>query len=72
VVEIAEKHGKTPAQVMIRWNLQRGTVPIPKANRREHMEENIDVFDFELDKTDMAALDRLNEHYSSLGELPYD
>lgn len=69
---IAGKYDKTPAQLLIRWNLERGTVPIPKANRRSHLEENIDVFDFELSAADMAALDDLNERYSSLGTLPYD
>jgi 2,5-diketo-D-gluconate reductase A len=68
---IAGKHGKTPAQVLIRWNLQRGVVPLPKANRREHLAENIQVFDFKLDEEDLAALDGFNEHFSSLGKLPY-
>lgn len=67
---IAGGHGKSPGQVLVRWNLQRGTVPLPKANRREHLEENIAVFDFVLDEDDLAALDGLNEHYSSLGKLP--
>ncbi|WP_028032188.1 aldo/keto reductase [Chelativorans sp. J32] len=71
LLEIAEKYDRTPAQVMIRWNLQRGTVPIPKANQRRHLEENIAVFDFALDEDDLDALDSLNEHFSSLGRLPY-
>ncbi|MCT7374994.1 aldo/keto reductase [Chelativorans salis] len=69
--EIAGKHGKSPAQVLIRWNLQRGTAAVPKANQRAHLEENIDVFDFELSEDDMARLDGLNERFSSLGRLPY-
>jgi len=69
--EIAASHGKSPAQILIRWNLQRGTVPLPKANRREHLEEDIDVFAFALGDNEMAALGRLNERYSSLGSLPY-
>jgi len=68
---IAEVYDKTPAQVILRWNLQRGTVPLPKANRREHLVENLDVFDFEIDETHMHELDDLNERYSSLGSLPY-
>jgi 2,5-diketo-D-gluconate reductase A len=68
---VAERYGKTPAQILIRWNLQRGTVPIPKANRTDHLEENIRVFDFELDEEDLTALEGLNEEYSSLGTLPY-
>jgi diketogulonate reductase-like aldo/keto reductase len=69
--DIAARHGKTPAQVLIRWDLQRGVVPIPKANRHDHLEENLDVFDFELSNRDMADLNALNERYSALGKLPY-
>jgi 2,5-diketo-D-gluconate reductase A len=69
--EIAARYGRTPAQILIRWNLQLGTVPLPKANHKEHLDENIDVFDFEINDADMAALNGLNEHYSSLGSLPY-
>lgn len=69
--EVADKYGKTPAQVLIRWNLQIGTVPIIKANQPAHQEENIAVFDFTLSEEDMARLNSLNQHYSTLGELPY-
>lgn len=72
LVEIAEHYNKTPAQILIRWNLQHGVVPLPKANRKEHLEENLNVFDFRIDVPDMATLDGLNERYSSLGTLPYD
>lgn len=71
LAEIAEVYGKTPAQILIRWNLQRGTVPLPKANRTEHFRENIDVFDFEISADDMSRLGRLDENYSALGGLPY-
>ena len=69
---IASTYDKTPAQVLIRWNLQRGTVPLPKANQREHLKENMHVFDFEISTDDMTTINGLNEHYSSLGSLPYD
>jgi diketogulonate reductase-like aldo/keto reductase len=68
---VAEAHGKTAAQVILRWNLQQGTVPLPKANRVEHLKENLDIFDLELTEEDMEALSTLNEQYSSLGSLPY-
>jgi len=68
---IAARYDKTPAQLLIRWNLQLGTVPLPKANRRRHLEENIAVFDFEIASDDMESLNALNERYSSLGTLPY-
>jgi diketogulonate reductase-like aldo/keto reductase len=69
--EIAAQRGKTAAQVLIRWNLQLGTVPLPKANRLDHLEENFAVFDFELSEEDMGRLNELNESYSALGSLPY-
>ena len=68
---IARRHRKSPAQVLLRWNLQLGTVPLPKAARIEHQRENLDVFDFELDEEEIVALNGLNERYSALGELPY-
>lgn len=71
LAEIGERHGKTPAQVLLRWSLQSGAAPIPKAASREHREENLDVFDFELDEAEMRLLGALNEHYSSLSGLPY-
>lgn len=53
---IGKKYGKTPAQVMLRWNLQRGVTVIPKSVHAERMAENIDVFDFELSVDDMDAI----------------
>ena len=69
---LAGKYDKTPAQILIRWNLQHGTVPLPKASKRQHLAENLDVFDINLSKKDMEALDGLNERLSSLGKLPYE
>ena len=69
---IAARYGKSPAQVLIRWNLQNETVPIPKANQSQHIDENLDVFDFELSDEDMHELDESNERWSSLGTLPYN
>lgn len=72
LVQIASKYQKTSAQIILRWNLQLGTVPLPKANKREHQRENIDVFDFNLADEDMDRISNFNQHYSSLGELPYN
>ncbi len=69
--QLAQKHGKSPAQILIRWNLEIGTLPIPKANDTDHLEENIDVFDFALSDDEVKQLHALNEEYSCLGELPY-
>jgi diketogulonate reductase-like aldo/keto reductase len=69
---IADHHGKTPAQVLIRWSLQTGAVPLPKANQASHQRENLDVFDFRLSGEEMTSLNGLNERYSALGELAYE
>lgn len=71
LAELAAEYDRTPAQLLIRWNLELGVVPLPKANRWDHLAENLDVFDFELDDAHVAELRSLNERYSSLGLLPY-
>ena len=57
---IAAAHGKTPAQVMLRWHLQEGRSAIPKSVRPERIAETFDVFDFELSAGDLAAIDALD------------
>ena len=56
---VADKHGKSPAQVCVRWCLQHGTLPLPKSVTKERIAENAQVFDFALDAADMAAIDAL-------------
>ncbi len=58
--KIGEKHGKTSAQVVLRWCVQHGTIPIPKSTSEDHIHENIHIFDFELDNKDMIAIDGLS------------
>jgi diketogulonate reductase-like aldo/keto reductase len=58
---IAEKHGKSAAQVVLRWILQRGMATIPKSDRDSRIRENADIFDFELDEEDLAKIDKLDE-----------
>jgi len=58
--DIARTHGKTPAQVMLRWGIQQGRSVIPKSTKRNRIAENIDVFDFELTPDEMAAIDALD------------
>ena len=65
LAEIGKAHGKTTAQVMLRWNLQRGVVVIPKSVHRERMEENLDVFDFELSSDEMGKIAALDTKTSS-------
>ena len=62
---IGEKYGKTPAQVILRWHIQRNTVVIPKSTHFERMVQNIDVFDFTLSDDDMAAIAGLDRNRSS-------
>jgi 2,5-diketo-D-gluconate reductase A len=71
LAEIAARHRKSPAQVILRWNLQHGVVPIPKAYREDHQRDNLAIFDFSLDEADMGVLDALNEHFSALEKLDY-
>ncbi|MCL6301571.1 aldo/keto reductase [Streptomyces kronopolitis] len=60
LAELAAKHGKTPAQVVLRWHLQLGNVVIPKSVTPSRIAENIDVFDFSLDDADLATLAALD------------
>ncbi|WP_372344929.1 aldo/keto reductase [Streptomyces sp. KL116D] len=61
IVAIAQKHGRTPAQVVLRWHVQLGNVVIPKSVTPSRIKENIDVFSFELDTEDLGAISALNE-----------
>lgn len=65
IMDIAAKYGKTPAQVMLRWHIQRGIVVIPKSTHIERMEQNFNVFDFALTDGDMAAIAALDKAESS-------
>ncbi|MGY4715562.1 aldo/keto reductase [Bacillus amyloliquefaciens] len=60
--EIAEKYGKSAAQVILRWDLQNGVITIPKSTKKHRIEENANVFDFELSADDMKRIDDLNEN----------
>ena len=61
IAEIAERHGRTPAQVLLRWAVQRSIPVIPKSTKRERLAENAQIFDFTLSDEDMQALDALDE-----------
>lgn len=66
IKKVAERYQKSPAQVMIRWCIERGVMTIPKASSEEHLKENLDVFDFSLDAEAMKLLDSCHENFSVL------
>jgi len=73
LVKIANKYNKSAAQILIRWGLQHDLIMIPKSENKEHIQENLAVFDFEITKEDMQKLDSLNINHSvfPLWSRPY-
>lgn len=73
ITDAAEAHGKTPAQVVLRWHIQNKVIVFPKTTSTARMEENLDVFDFELTPDEMAALISLDEEeFGRIGPHPAD
>ena len=70
IIRLAEKYGRTPAQIILCWIRQKNVISIPKTVHRERMMENLDSFRFELAEEDIQALDRMNREQGSLPE-PY-
>ena len=66
LTEIGAKYGKSAAQVVLRWNVQRGVVVIPKSVHRERMEQNIDIWNFTLSDEDMAAIAKMDIGHSEI------
>lgn len=66
LVAIGNKYGKSAAQVALRWNVQRGVVVIPKSIHKERMEQNIDIWDFELEQEDMDRIAKLDMGHSEI------
>ena len=62
IQSIAERTGKTPAQVVLRWHIQRGDIVFPKSVTPDRIRENIDIFDFELSATDVEDITVLNKN----------
>ena len=63
LIELAEKYGKSPAQILIRWALQVKTIVLPKSAHNERIKENADIFDFEISDVDMEILEDFNSDY---------
>ena len=72
LIELAEKYQKTPAQILIRWSLQKNIVTIPKSIRFERIDENANVFDFMISANDMNRLDELGKNTKEIYGLQRD
>jgi 2,5-diketo-D-gluconate reductase A len=70
IATLARKHGKTPAQIIIRWHLDNGLIVIPKSVTPSRIRENIDVFDFTLDAEDMRVIEKLDDKDGRTGPDP--
>jgi 2,5-diketo-D-gluconate reductase A len=63
LAELAKSHGKSVAQVVLRWHIQRGVAVIPKSNSMERITENMNVFDFELSEQEIVSISSLNSNF---------
>jgi diketogulonate reductase-like aldo/keto reductase len=61
ILELADKYDKSPAQIVLKWELQKGIVPLPKSKSEAHIKENLELFDWELQVEDMAAIDNIDQ-----------
>jgi diketogulonate reductase-like aldo/keto reductase len=68
LTRVANRYSRSPGQILLRWHLQIGVVPLPKASSIEHLGQNARIFDFELSAADMDELGGLNEHWSALSD----
>ena len=68
---LSRKYGKSVPQIILRWNVQNGVIPIPKSGNPERLRENIDIFDFELTDAEMQGIDALNTNHKLLVEATF-
>ena len=61
-VPLSEKYGCTPAQLMIRWSVQHGFIPLPKSVNKERIQTNVEIDTFEIESGDMRSMDDLDEY----------
>ncbi|MGP3777955.1 aldo/keto reductase [Halanaerobium saccharolyticum] len=60
ILKLADKYDKSPAQIVLKWELQKGIVPLPKSKSKAHIEENLELFDWELHAKDVALIDNID------------
>ncbi len=60
MIELSEKYNRTITQIILRWHIQNDIIPIPKSSNKDRIKENLDIFDFEIEKEDMLKIDSLN------------
>lgn len=65
MIGLSEKYKKSIAQIILRWHMQKGVIPIPKSSNKARIEENFNIFDFEISDKDVNAIDSLNEGYDA-------
>ena len=71
IAKIAESYGKTPAQLILRWNIQSGVAVIPKSVTPSRIRQNFDIFDFEISDSDMNRINACNKNKGNF-QAPYD
>ncbi len=72
IAEIAQKHGKTPTQIVLRWHIDQGLIVIPKSSRPDHQQANFDIFDFKLDAGDLDKIAGMDDPDGRMGGHPND
>ena len=70
IIALAKKYGKTPAQIVLRWDIEIDAIVIPKSTHKERIVENMGIFDFALEADDIAAINALNKDFRT-GPDPY-
>ena len=70
IVELSKRYKCTPGQLLIRWSLQHGMVPLPKSVKKERIQENGEIGGFEIEKKDLEKMDGLDEHLVTGESLP--
>lgn len=63
MIDLSQKYKKSIVQIVLRWHMQKGVIPIPKSSNENRIKENMDIFDFEISSEDMKAIDSLDEGY---------